>query len=185
MARLPISSILALALLSTAGVAQAPTHSWLPEDSLSRMLTVVSTDGVLVDCHDGWSESCFRVVLRISPSTARTVDIGHIPVDRDRGATAFTSTGASCKENGARGLPDPRSWSSGTYTWGETPFRVTPERPATLLVQFGCDGRLAPGDEATIQFALAVDPEERDILTARYAASGLKLLKMPGMSNRR
>jgi hypothetical protein len=185
MSKRAAATLSALILLAAPGVAQTPGQSWQPEDRLSRLLKVESTDGVLVDCHDGWSESCFRVVLRISPATSRTVDVGHIPVDRERGGTAFTSTGAACKEIGARGLPDPRSWSSGTYTWGEAPYRVTPERSATLLVQFGCDGKLAPGDQATIQFALAVDPEGREILTARYAASGLNLKKMPGMQNSR
>jgi hypothetical protein len=178
-------SLIGCMIVPQAALAQAPRHPWHPEDRTSRLLTVVSTDAVLVECDDIWSTSCFRVILRIAPGEKSTVDVGHIPTGRNRGSTAFTSTGASCREYGSRGLPEPRMWSSGTLRWRDPPFRVTPERAATLLIEYGCDGGIAAGDEVTIQFDLAVDPDERGISVARYAAQGLKLVKMPGLSSRR
>ncbi|HEX8553190.1 MAG TPA: hypothetical protein VF695_00650, partial [Sphingomonas sp.] len=150
----------------------------------SSLLIVDSTDPVIHDCNDGWSTSCFRIVLQIR-ARAGTVNIGHIPTHRNRHASAFTGAGASCAENGARGLPDVVVWSSGTLRWREPPTAVTADRPATLLLSFGCDSPIGPGDQVNIELALAVDPDGRQVETARFTLTSLQLVSSPHSRNRR
>jgi hypothetical protein len=168
-----------LATATSAAGAQIPGRA---DDKLSALLTVVSTDPVLTKCSQWGSESCFRIVLKISASGAREVDIGHIPDDsfrKNRAARAFSGSGASCIEKGGRGLPPVVVWSSGNFTWRDVPFRVSRNKSATLMFEFGCDQQLIPGDGVSIQFSLAVDPDGRSIRTARYTLSDLQLVNSP------
>jgi hypothetical protein len=141
----------------------------------------MSTDPVLRPCHDGWSTSCFRVVLRIAPSGPRELDVGHIPdnfLPKTFAARALTGSGASCVENGGVGLPNATVWSNGNFTWEDTPFHISSTKAGTLMLDFGCDGRLAPGDQVIIEFSLAVDPDGRGIRTVRLTLPAIALVSM-------
>jgi hypothetical protein len=170
-------------LLGSAAAAQ--THSSNPEDVISRVLTVESTDPVLATCERWGFESCFRIVLRINANRPTPVDVGHIQTSRTRGATAFSGGGASCREMSDQGLPDVVTWSNDTLTWRQAPATVSPGHTTSLLLSFGCDAAVIAGDEVTIQFELAVDPTGRGVETARYSLPGLRIVSPPGGVRRR
>jgi hypothetical protein len=178
---------LALLLLGASMPAGAQTTS-RAEDPHASLLEVVSTDPKLFPCSSWGSESCFRVTLRISAKGGREIDVGYIPDNgfyRTRAARAFSGTGSSCIEKGGVGLPPVVVWSSGKFTWREPGYRLAGGRVATLMLEFGCDARLVPGDELMIQFSIAVDPDGRQIETARYSLSGLHLAGSAGVGRRR
>lgn len=162
----------ALALFHAPSVL-AQYHRSDPADLAARSITVESTDPVISPCN--WARACFRLVLRITANQAGTVDVGHIPIHRDRRMTAIAGSGASCQENGLRGLPDAVVWSRGDMTWREGPVSISQGHPALAQLSFACDGALVPGDEVSVQLALAVDPDGRGIQTARYDLSGLQI----------
>lgn len=170
-ARLAAASL----LLASPALAQPQTHRSNPEDQISRVLLVESTDPVIVQCPRWGSESCFRIVLRINDNQSAAVDVGHIPTDRTRGATAFSGTGASCREMQDEGLPDVVVWSNADLTFRDPPANVSPGHTVSLLLTLGCDAVVIAGDDVTVQFALAVDPTGRGVQTARYSLPGLQL----------
>jgi hypothetical protein len=178
-------SAIACLLLGSPAIAQVQRHRSNPEDQISRVLLVESTDPVIVHCPRWGSESCFRVVLRINANQSAPVDVGRIRPDRTRGATAFSGTGASCREVEAQGLPNVVTWSSGGLTFRDPPANVSPGHTVSLLLTLGCDAVVIAGDEVTIQFALAVDPTGRGVETARYSLPGLQITSLRGAVHRR
>jgi hypothetical protein len=172
-------------LLTSPAIAQLQRHRSNPEDQISRVLLVESTDPVIVQCPRWGAESCFRIVLRINANQSGAVDVGHIRVDRTRGASAFSGTGASCREMEAEGLPDVVTWSNGSLTFRDAPANVSPGHTVSLLLTLGCDAVVIAGDDVTIQFALAVDPTGRGVETARYSLPGLQLAALRGAPRRR
>jgi len=166
-------------------LAQPQSHRSNPEDQVARVLLVESTDPVIVRC-DRWGyESCFRIVLRISANRSTAVDVGHIEPDRTRGASAFSGSGASCRESSAEGLPNVVTWSNGDLTFRDAPANVSPGHTVSLLLTLGCDAVVIAGDDVTVQFALAVDPTGRGVETARYSLPGLQITALPGNARRR
>jgi hypothetical protein len=171
-------------LLASPAIAQVQRHRSNPEDQVSRVLLVESTDPVIVQCPRWGSESCFRVVLRINANQSAPVDVGRIRPDRTRGATAFSGSGASCREVEAQGLPNAVTWSSGRLTFRDAPANVSPGHTVSLLLTLGCDAVVIAGDDVTIQFALAVDPTGRGVETARYSLPGLQITSVRGAVRR-
>jgi hypothetical protein len=149
------------------------------EASLRSLLLIKSTDPVLMTCHDGWSQSCFRITLNIAASGATEVDVGHIPdnmLPKTIAARAIAGSGASCVENRGVGLPDVVVWSNGDYTWESSAFRVSQSRSGTMMFDFGCDGKLVSGDQLAIEFALAVDADGRSIRPVHFTLPPLALV---------
>jgi hypothetical protein len=169
---------LPLLLLGAPVLAKNPAGG---DRQLASLLHVSATDPVLRQCHDGWSTSCFRVVLRILPTGSQEMDVGHIPdnfLPKTFAARAVAGSGASCVENGGVGLPDVVVWSNGDFTWQDAPFHIAPSKAGTLLLDFGCDGRLGAGDQIIIEFSLAVDPDGRGIRTVRMTLPAVALVSM-------
>lgn len=172
-------------LLASPALAQPQRHRSNPEDQVARVLMVESTDPVIVQCNRWGFESCFRIVLRISANQSGAVDVGHIRPDRTRGATAFSGTGASCREIHDEGLPNVVVWSTGDLSFRDAPANVSPGHTVSLLLTLGCDAVVIAGDDVTVQFALAVDPTGRGVETARYSLPGLQITALRGSTRRR
>lgn len=172
-------------MLASPAIAQSQRHRSNPEDQVARALLVESTDPVVVQCNRWGYESCFRIVLRISANQSGAVDVGHIPTSRQRGASAFSGTGASCREIHDEGLPDVVVWSNDSLTFREAPANVSPGHTVSLLLTLGCDAAVIAGDDVTIQFALAVNPSGREVETARYSLPGLQITALRGGTRRR
>jgi hypothetical protein len=172
----------ALLLVVSTSVSARKNQPYVPGSGrqISGLLTVSSTEPVIRQC-GGWYEACFRVGLRIVAKGAGEIAVGHIPPDNypRRGGSAMTGAGVSCVEIGAVGLPNVVVWSSGDFTWRQEPFPVSAAKPVTLWMDFGCDAGLAPGDEVAVELILAVDPDGRDIRTAHYTLTGLRLKPGP------
>lgn len=126
-------------------------------------LQVTATKPVVVPCN-GQASGCFRVFFNIeSPGSVagvafpKTVTLfGDTIVD----TTAFGSNGGACQGHGLAGLPATIIDMAGSpvFAGSGMAYLVTPQKPATFLVQFDCDAAMPAGEPVRLQLTLAVLP---------------------------
>lgn len=150
-----LSAVTVVSLVSSSS-SQGGERCGGPAISRQGPITIASTQPVLVPC-GGWYTSCFRVTFNITSTAGNPIRIGRIPSQNRLRGRAISAAGVACREVDATGLPQARSWSSGTYSWREEPYPVSAQQPAAMIVEYGCDGRLYYGDELILNAALAVE----------------------------
>lgn len=152
-----------------------------PSDGTSSIVTVDATSPILYECGNRGNNTCFRMYFEVTP--VKNIAIRMASIEIYAGSLGiilyqtqgFSSTGASCVARSMGGIPSVYYGHNGPEWKREQPFIALPSKPATLLLQFACDGRLIPGDEVTIQMTLALDPSDRRIEIGRYLFRKLKL----------
>jgi len=166
-----------LAALATAASAQFDAATGEPNGGVSDLLKITSAAPVIVKCYD---PTCIRLFVEIRPNGISRVSLAAADVMNGShllDTQAFSSTGATCDGHDVGGLPVGVTYSSGEFGWGRggAPFIATATKPATMMLEFRCDGRLIPGDEIRVQITLFADPDGRGIQLARFVFSGMRL----------
>lgn len=165
--------LVATAIFLTPAAAEAQ-RGCAPGRTRAGPLTIASTQPVPVSC-GGWGESCFRVTLRITSESSAPIPVGRVYSQGRYRGRAFSATGVACKEGGSTGLPEARGWSSGSLSWREGGFPVAAGQPASLMMQYECDGKLYFGDQIIVSATLAVESRGPDPEPTPFELRGMCL----------
>ena len=163
---LPLTIALA-ASLSQEALAQTAPVQGIPKDALSRNLSVTAQTGQ-ANLHANISvPKAQQFTAMIVLTTAKAEGIGVLPrrvpndptFDADFSRGEFGGTGA-LTSGGARCTGYDSGQRYSVFADGNIPV-VSAAAPLTVIVSFGCDRTIAPGETVTIQLTLVLQDAGR------------------------